>query len=117
MKIAIECKSLLLQKALENFLKPYLSSKKHCDILIKDEQVDDNRLFYISTNKDAHLIKPFSKTELILTLEKRFSSLNRTETKDTVTQKLPFEVLEKRIEQLTQEYQYNIIQTIKAFYE
>ena len=77
MKIAIECKSPLLQKSLELFLYDYLSSSKSCDIFIKDKKcLEDKRTFYISSDSDADLIKPFSKQDLLLALEKRYTSSN-----------------------------------------
>jgi len=117
MRVAVECKSLLLQKAIENFLGSYLVSKKHCDILIKDTKSKDDNVFYISTDKDADLVKPFTKAQLIMALKKRVSSKENIKKESVEDDKLPFEILEKRIEQLTQEYQRNIIRAIKAFYE
>ncbi|NPA58944.1 MAG: hypothetical protein GXO30_00545 [Epsilonproteobacteria bacterium] len=112
MKIAIECKSLLLQKSLEVFLEPYLSSIKQCDVIVCDFKSSDKKSFYISQEIDADLIKPFSKSSLIMALEARCSALEDKE--DDV---LDFEVLQKRIESLTKEYQDNILKTVKAFYE
>ena len=59
MKYKIECKSLLLQKALEEFLKDYLSDD---GIIISDENGD------IIIGKDIK--KPFSKSQLLFQLEK-----------------------------------------------
>jgi len=128
MKIYIECKSLLLQKSLELFLEPYLSSIKKCDILIRDEKcLEDSRCFYISTQKDSNLVKPFSKSQLILALENRYKNREIVKKIDEIEDnsknetsyetKLSFDILEKRINSLTQEYQENIIKTIRAFYE
>ena len=140
MKIAIDCKSPLLQKSLELFLSNYLSSSKSCDIFIKDKKcVKDKRTFYISSESDADLVKPFSKQELIFALEKRYFSLDTKKQNNFIIEKeeviekveppIPpqekkieqennnFSLLEKRIQLLTQEYQKNIINTIKAFYE
>ena len=125
MKIAVECKSPLLQKSLELFLDKYLSSKKQCDIVVRDVKcLNDERCFYISNTGDADLLKPFSKSQLILELEKKYKSLNKNDKAETelVEQSLQenqmdFGILEKRIEFLTQEYQENIIRAVKAFYE
>ena len=120
MRVAVECKSPLLQKSLELFLGKHLSSLKHCDIIVRDTKcLEDDRCFYISTKKDSDLIKPFSKSQLILALEKKYLSLNKKiiqsnyETDDY----MEFEILEKRIESLTKEYQANIIKAVRAFYE
>ncbi len=125
MKIAVECKSPLMQKSLELFLDNYLSSLKHCDIVLKDIKSDDSRSFFISSNSESDLIKPFSKSQLILALEKRYESiykdpkqiLNIQKKKFNKNVNLDFDILEKRINSLTAEYQNNILKVIKAFYE
>lgn len=108
-----------------------LSTLKNCDIVIKDLKcIDDEKCFYISSNKDADLIKPFSKSQLILALEKKYKSMYKTplhvENTDTPSVKeelnheyapLDFDILEKRIESLTKEYQENILKAVRAFYE
>ncbi len=122
MKIAVECKSLLLQKALENFLGRHLSSIKHSEIVVRDFQSDDKRTFLIASDEGADLKKPFSKSQLLLALQNRHKSLKGDETKDTfegkkLTQKeRDFEQLRQRIETLTQEYQNKVLETVKAFY-
>jgi len=122
MKIAVACKSPLLQKSLEIFLSKYLSSSKRSDIIIRDEKcLEDERCFYIASDAKADLVKPFSKSQLILALEKRYKEI-QVKKKVTPEVKRPqkamdFTILEKRIEYLTQEYQANILRTIKVFYE
>ncbi|MDD2566609.1 MAG: hypothetical protein PHI89_04225 [Thiovulaceae bacterium] len=122
MKVAVECKSPLLQKSLELFLAKYLCTTKHCDIVIRDEKVPgDARSFYISSEKSADLVKPFSKSQLILALENRLKNTSlRASQEDAAQEKtepLNFDILEKRIEFLTREYQQNIINAVRAFYE
>ena len=125
MKVAVECQSPLLQKSLEIFLSRYLSSSKKSDIIIRDEEcLEDGRCFYIANNEKADLVKPFSKSQLILALEKRYNELHsKTATIELNTVKeiheevLDFSILEKRIEYLTKEYQENILRAVKAFYE
>ena len=123
MKVAVECQSPLLQKSLELFLANYLSSLKQCDIVVRDiECLNDERCFYVSNKPNADLVKPFSKSQLILALEKRYAELKKDEPLEEELQELDnepmdFEILEKRIEFLTQEYQDNILRAVKAFYE
>lgn len=124
MKVAVECKSPLLQKSLEIFLSKYLSSSKSCDILIRDEEcLNDDRCFYISSNEKADLTKPFSKSQLVLALENRYKGTNKSKElikeldEDLDEKPLNFDILQKRIEMLTQEYQENILKAVKAFYE
>ena len=121
MKIAVACESILLQKALEQFLQHYLTSKKQCDLIVSDKRIDVPNLFYIANEEGADLLKPFSKSQLLLALENRYKELGKKEPKerseDTLSkQNANFEILEKRIEMLTKEYQKNIIEAIKAFY-
>jgi len=121
MKIAVECHSPLLQKSLELFLSKYISSTKKCDIVVRDSEcLNDERCFYISSNENADLVKPFSKSQLILALEKRYKELypNSTiEVEPKEEELMDFSILEKRIETLTLEYQENILRAVKAFYE
>ena len=112
-----------MQKSMEMFLQNYLSSSRTCDIVVRDEPcLNDERCFYVSTNKDADLTKPFSKSQLILALESRYKMINQNSTiKDTSDvdeeESLSLDILEKRIKFLTNEYQENILKTVRAFYE
>jgi len=124
MRVAVECQSPLLQKSLELFLKKYLSAAKKSDIIIRDEPcLEDRRCFYIAADANADLQKPFSKSQLILALEKRYKLLYAKEQNDENNNEnnnesgMDFSILEKRIELLTQEYQQNILRAVKAFYE
>lgn len=131
MKVAVKCESPLLQKSLELFLSRHLSPLKSCDIVISDQRLDiDKKLIYISNDEDADLQKPFSKSQLILALEKLvkndkerkniLSLVDDIEQKDEAkdnSDRLDFKFLEDRIEKLTKEYQENLLKTIRAFYE
>ncbi len=123
MRVAVECQSPLLQKSLELFLAKYLSSSKKSDIIIRDEVcLNESRCFYISSKEGADLLKPFSKSQLILALEKKYNELypkssNTNPEDENSKETMSFEILEKRIELLTQEYQKNILRAVKAFYE
>jgi len=123
MKIAVECQSPLLQKSLEIFLAQYLTSLKSCDIVVKDTPCEnDERCFYISTDKKADLIKPFSKSQLVLALQKRYKESyvedeNSLISVEEVINIPNFEILEKRLEIITQSYQKDILNAVRAFYE
>ena len=121
MKVAVECKSPLLQKSLEIFLSSHLSSLKQCDIVVRDfKSSNDERAFYISKDKDSDLVKPFSKSALILALENRYESINPKIAKEEssfINEPANFDILEKRIDLLTKEYQQNILKAVRAFYE
>ena len=124
MKVAVECKSPLMQKSLELFLKNYLSSVKQCDILVRDEKcLNDDRCFYISNDSEADLVKPFSKSQLILALESKYKSIKKNSPIDDEEniaedeETIGIEILEKRIKFLTSEYQENILKAVRSFYE
>ncbi len=120
--MAVECRSPLLQKSLEMFLSNYLSSIKQCDILVRDIKcVDDERCFYVSQDESSDLMKPFSKSQLVLALESRYKIFDKKVKSQnactTIDDTLDFTILEKRIDILTQEYKENILKAVKAFYE
>ncbi len=132
MKVAVDCKSPLLQKSLELFLTSHLSSIKQCDIVVRDFKSEDKKTFYISTQDDADLLKPFSKSALMLALEKRYEDIVpkidtslasavikhvEVQKKVSTDDKIDFSILEKRIDFLTSEYKQNILKAVRAFYE
>ncbi len=126
MKIAVECQSPLLQKSLELFLDKHLTSSKKCDIIVRDVECFNNeRCFYISTDTKADLLKPFSKSQLILALEAKYIELNleikkvkaKSQNEEIDSEPMDFAILEKRIAFLTDEYQKNILRAVKVFYE
>jgi len=124
MKVAVQCESALLQRSIEMFLGSNLSSLKQCDLVLRDKKIMDsyNSLF-ISSAEDADIRKPFSKSQLYLTLEKFYKKIEdvqeiqkEVEIIDTPTDK-NFKLLEDRIDKLTLEYKQNILGLVKAFYE
>jgi len=126
LRVAVECKSPLLQKSLEIFLQKHLASSKHCDIVIRDVKMpSDEKSFYIAASSDADLIKPFSKAQLILALQKRYETIYNGEKRGSLNlykeyeeeEGLDFSILQKSIEALTKEYQENILRAVRAFYE
>lgn len=127
MKVAIQCDSPLLQRSLELFLEGHLSSRRHCDIIIRDKAIVDEEYptLFISSDRTADLVKPFSKAQLFealhLSLEKA-QGLNSTvsteeDVEDRAENRVGFEILEHHIEKLTREYQANILKAVRAFYE
>jgi hypothetical protein len=102
------------------FLKKHLCSSRQCDILVRDEEcLNDPKNFYIGTKPGADLVKPFSRSQLILALENRYKTLDTSKDQDYEKKEehMNFEVLQKRIEYLTKKYQEDIINSIKVFYE
>jgi hypothetical protein len=131
MRVAVKCESPLLQRSLEMFLDKELCPIKNSDIVVSDQKLDiDKKMLYISNEANADLIKPFSKSQLMLALEKvmkdsiekksflsMIEELEEHENSQTAGKELNFKFLQDRIEKLTQEYQENLIKTIRAFYE
>lgn len=125
MKVAIQCDSPLLQRSLELFLEGHLSSIRQCDILIRDKDIRDevHPTFVIGVNESSDLIKPFSKAQLLHTLNQKFEAQNlipapiEEENIPLPEEGVSFEILERHIDKLTREYQSNILKAIRAFYE
>lgn len=127
MKVAIQCESPLLTRSLELFLEGRLSSQRHCDIVVRDHEVnnDEHLSLIIGTTQRADLQKPFSKAQLFHALGHKLESLKHTATPNvspTVHEQdqgeaVSFDILERHIEKLTQEYQANILKAVRAFYE
>lgn len=136
MKVAVQCESPLLQRSLELFLRGHLSSLRQCDVVIRDFISDDESRpsLYISSDSDADIVKPFSRSQLMLAIEglakknddvstiTRIAAEMETDAEavtdaPAASREEEFSILERRIEKLTQEYQKNIIEAIRAFYE
>jgi hypothetical protein len=82
--------------------------------------MNDKRCFYVSSSKNSDLVKPFSKSQLMLSLENRYKSMYKAHQKEEFLverNEFDFDILEKRIESLTKEYQANILRAVRAFYE
>lgn len=125
MKVAVQCESALLQRSLELFLQGNLSSLKQCDLVIRDRKIMDSyHTLYISGTDESDIKKPFSRSQLYLTLEnfyKKISGMQSVqafeEERDADTSTKDFRLLEEKIDQLTQEYKKSIMHAVKAFYE
>ncbi len=130
MKIAIECRSPLLQKSLENFLQGHLASSKNCDYLISDEKlVGRDNLVRIGSDSEADIIKPFSKAQLFLKLEAlykrdhalqeamKISSAFDEELESESIEALETDLLEEKIERLTRQYIKGVMSLVRDHYE
>lgn len=101
MKISLECKDLIIEKALELFLKEHLVMKKDCDFIISDEKISTQKPLFIIAKNSPFLSVPFSKETLIISLNEFDSALKAT------AQKLADErrrVLEARIDEIANEF-------------
>ncbi|TXE78293.1 ornithine carbamoyltransferase [Campylobacter peloridis] len=75
MKIALECKDLILEKTLEIALKDFLVLKKDCDFIICDEKINTQKPQFIINKKSNFLTLPFSIEELLCALNDFNTSL------------------------------------------
>ncbi|ELU0350261.1 ornithine carbamoyltransferase [Campylobacter coli] len=101
MKISLECKDLIIEKALELFLKEHLVMKKDCDFIISDEKISTQKPLFIIAKNSPFLSLPFSKEALMNSLNEFDSALKET------AQKLADErrrVLEARIDEIASEF-------------
>ncbi|ECR6749411.1 ornithine carbamoyltransferase [Campylobacter coli] len=101
MKISLECKDLIIEKALELFLKEHLVMKKDCDFIISDEKISTQKPLFIIAKNSPFLSVPFSKEALMNSLNEFNSALK------TTAQKLADErrrVLEARIDEIANEF-------------
>ncbi|HED6757462.1 TPA: ornithine carbamoyltransferase [Campylobacter coli] len=101
MKISLECKDLIIEKALELFLKEHLVMKKDCDFIISDEKISTQKPLLIIAKNSPFLSVPFSKEALMNSLNEFDSALK------TTAQKLADErrrVLEARIDEIANEF-------------
>jgi len=70
MKVYIDCNSLLIQKALEYYLKEYIVSKEEADFIVTDHNIESQKpIFLISKSDKGNLKNPFTKKMLFDALE------------------------------------------------
>ncbi len=120
MKIAIACRSVLLEKSLQKFLKNYIVSADSADIVITDRSIcSDRPIFRIGVSKESDLKKPFSKSQLMIRLEEKLQRYAQKEKIHAIykEESEPKESLEKKIKILTNRFIMELTETIKEHYE
>ena len=133
MKVAVQCESPLLQRSLERFLAPHLSTLKQCEVVVRDRPSVDDAVpsLLISNELEGALPKPFTRSQLMLALEQLVGKKQQVSEAAALAASfddpLPaeselaapseFALLEKRINQLTEEYRLNVLNAVRAFYE
>ncbi|MCX2683235.1 hypothetical protein OQH60_05350 [Campylobacter sp. MIT 21-1685] len=109
MKIALECKDIIIERALELFLKEHLVGKKDCDFIISDSKIPSAKPLFIIAANSPFLSVPFSKEAL-------FDSLNEfNQALQAAMQKLIEEqrrMLEAKIESISIEFRKEYEQKI-----
>ena len=122
MKIALACKSILLERALKIFLERYIVPYKQCEFIIADTKISSDKPLFIIGKNEAHVPVPFSKTSLMLALEEFYTcitgkTIQKSESIDKEKEQESFEKLENKITVLTEKFRNDLIDTIKAHYE
>jgi len=108
MKIALKCKSVLISKALEFYLKEYLTEEDKAEIIVADHHLEGvENLFLISKDKDANLSVPFTKEMLLDALEE-FDYKNRQKSKEEIQ-------MQKIVEEISQKQKKKIDKIIKSY--
>jgi len=118
MKVALNCKSILLEKALRKILNQYIVSKERAEILISDHKVEEEfanlPVFRIGYNDDeADLKKPFSRSQLMIKLEEKYKRVKQKEEfisiiEDEMT-------LEKEVEALAKQFANDLLKIFKKY--
>lgn len=101
MKIALECKDIILERALQLFLKEHLSRKKDCDFLICDEKVEFEKPQFLISKRSSQLAVPFSKVQLLQALSEFNNALQRL-AEQIADEKI--KALEDKIEIMAEEF-------------
>lgn len=114
MKIAVVCQSLLLSRALKSFLGEIIVSYKQCDFVISDKKIElDKPIFYISST-EGNLLIPFSKSSLMIELDKFWHRLKCLTENDVPLQQTNI-LLEEKITALTDQFRKDLINTIRDY--
>lgn len=118
MKIALECKDIILERALQLFLKEHLGRKKDCDFIITDEKIKFNKPQFLINKYSSQLAVPFNKEQLFRALYE-FDSALKELAKQVADEKI--KALELKIQAMAdefrQEYQKDIDEAIAKLKE
>lgn len=101
MKIALECKDIILERALQLFLKEHLGRKKDCDFIITDEKIKFNKPQFLISKYSSQLAVPFNKEELFRSLNE-FDSALKELAKQIADEKV--KALELKIQTMADEF-------------
>ncbi len=119
MKIALSCRSVLLEKSLRKFLKNHIVLDHEADLIITDHNIKSKKtVLRIGIDKEADLNKPFSRSRLMIKIEEK---LQANDTKNVLGKELRFideeETLEEKIEKITYNFIKELTEIIKKHYE
>lgn len=101
MKIALECKDIMLERALQLFLKEHLARKKDCDFIITDEKIKFEKPQFLINKYSSQLAVPFSKEQLLRALND-FDSALKELALQVANEKI--KALEQKIERIADDF-------------
>jgi len=116
MKIALNCKSLLLEKALRKILSQYIVTEEKANLLITDYEVKSRLpIFRIGySDQTADLQKPFSRSQLMIKLEEKFKTIKQKDELNSIVDEVE-STLEKEIEKLTKQFTNDLLQIFRKY--
>lgn len=122
MKIAIACKSMLLKKSLEIFLKDNITSYKSCDFAISDQFITiDKPLMVVGHIEEADIKIPFSKAVILMETERFYKKIKDKKASIQVGQSfvktVDFSFVERKIDDAIDKFRSEIINIVKEHYE
>ena len=116
MKIALDCKSILLERALKKILSQYFVPEEEANILVTDNRTESSLpIFRIGYNDSkADLQKPFSRSQLMIKLEEKLKTI---EQKDELISIVIEEdnTIDKEIEKLAKQFTNDLLKIFKKY--
>ena len=105
MKIALECKSLLLQDSLHHYLSNYLCDINHCDFIVSDYLKTAAKPIYFLSFENQTL--PFLPDKLLANLHYFHQKLTKQDQED--------DKLKSEIQNLLMEFADRFLQILKKY--
>ena len=116
-KVALLCRSQLLEQSLKKFLNGMIAPVESADILVTDHEVDiDKPLLRIGLDDRADLKKPFSRSQLMIKLEEKAAQSTTQSVMHAFTEDEESS-LEEKIGEILKRYTQEVIETVKEHYE
>lgn len=114
MKIALQCRSLLLQDSLRYYLSSHICDVPDCDFIISDQPIQASKPVYqININTNT---LPFLPEELLDQLQKFSDSLTRKTLQEQKPSQDPNDdELKSEIQSLLMEFADRFLQIIKKY--
>ncbi len=116
MKIALSCRSILLEKSLRKFLEDHLVPEHEAELIVTDHPLRiEKPVLRIGNDSEADLGKPFSRSRLMIKIEEK---LQADRTKEALRHfVIEEESLEEQIERAVHDFAQKLIKIFKEHYE